>query len=107
VTEARLLPEDAIYGWLRRPAHLRIWKQVADRHSERVGKIPDDVHWGTLPSDFEIDYGGSTETYQVAQGLGRETRFFPGCPNPSPKLSAQAANRNVAEHDAIYGTGSV
>jgi len=63
MTEARLLPEYAIHGWLRRPAHLWIWKQVADRHSERVGKIPHDVHWGALPADFEIDDGGPTETY--------------------------------------------
>ncbi len=101
MTEARLLPEHAIHSWLRRPADLRIRKQVGDRHSERLGKIPQDVHWGSLPADFEIDDGGSTETYKVPQGLGGEARFLPGRPDLGPEFSAQTPDRPLAEHGAI------
>ena len=101
MTEARLLPEHAIHSGLRRPADSRIGKQVGDRHSERLGKIPHDVHWGSLPADFDIDDGGSTETNKVPQGLGGEARFLPGRPDLGPEFSAQTPNCPLAEHDAI------
>ena len=43
-----------------------IWEQVGDWTFQSDGKLPDDVEWGALSTDFEIDDGRPTQPYQVA-----------------------------------------
>src|SRR5439155_26999961 len=99
VGKARLLLEHATHrGSGRRRGGGRFWEELRERHAECVGEPPNDVNRYALPTGFEVGNGRAAQANEAAQFLRRELRVLPRSLNSGSEVSAQPAERRLAEH---------